>query len=106
MSATVIVHYDAEAIEDTLKNLGAFRAAMKPEITKTFAMGQKVSGVHDPIWVSEPDTMEGNSLLHIRDPRYGWLHYVLPKGQARKLAGYLQTQADSEPPEPKSKSVN
>jgi hypothetical protein len=42
--------------------------------------------------------MLGNSLLHIRDPRYGWLHYWIPKGEAAKLAKALQAQVDAPPP--------
>jgi hypothetical protein len=71
---------------------------MRPEISKTFALGQVVGAVSNPAWVTEPDAMLGNTLLHIRDPRFGWLHYLIPKEEARKLAGLLQAQADAEPP--------
>jgi hypothetical protein len=100
------IKMDVAGVEDVLKNLGEFRGAMKPEIPKTFVMGQKVAAVPDPIWVTEPDLMLGNSILHIRDPRYGWLHYLLPKEEARKLASFLQAQADTPPPEPKPNAVN
>jgi hypothetical protein len=70
---------DVRGIEEFLKNLGELRYAMKPEIPKTFPRGQQVSAVPDPAWVSEPDVMQGNSILHIRDPRYGWLHYIFRK---------------------------
>jgi len=86
---------DVPGIEDILKNLGDFRGAMKPEVPKTFAMGQKVEAVPDPVWVTEPDLMAGDSLIHIRDPRYGWLHYLIPREEARKLATFLQKQVDS-----------
>ena len=88
---------DAKGVEEILKNLGEFRSHMKPEIAKDYALRQKVSAVPDPKWVSEPDALVGNSLLHIRDPRFGWLHYIIPREEARKLAGYLQNQANYPP---------
>jgi len=57
-----------------------------------------VPAVTNPAWVVEPDAMMGNALLHVRDPRYGWLHFLIPKDEARKLAGALLAQADAPPP--------
>jgi hypothetical protein len=89
----VAFQLDVDAVEDMLKNLGMFRAGMTPEVPKTFAQAQKVSAVLDPGWVTEPDAMMGDSLLHIRDPHFGWLHYLLPKAEAQKLAHLLENQA-------------
>jgi len=85
-------------IEELLRHLGNFRRLMKPEVPSLFAPGQKVMAVPDPAWATEVDAMVGSTLLHVRDPRYGWLHYVIPRDEARKLAGFLQTHADSLPP--------
>ncbi len=87
-----------EKIDEMLLNLGMFRSNIKPEIPKAFTPGQLVKGIPNPAWKTESDAMLGNSLLHIRDPRFGWLHYMIPKDQARKLVSYLQKQADSAPP--------
>ena len=91
----VAVQWDASAIDEHFRRLGEFRANMKPSIPNNFAPGQLVGAVPDPAWMTEPDAMLGNSLLHIRDPRYGWLHFVIPKEKAKKLAGLLQKQADA-----------
>jgi hypothetical protein len=91
---------DALGIDGLLENLGDFRALMQPEVPKTFPMGQMVDAIPDPAWVTEPDAMLGNTVLHIRDPRYGWLHYVIPREEARKLASVLQNQVDAPPPGP------
>ena len=90
-----------EVVEEILKNLGDFRGAMKPEIAAQFPMGQRVEAIPDPAWVTEPNFLTGDSLIHIRDPRYGWLHYLLPRNEARHLAETLGTQADAPPPGPK-----
>jgi hypothetical protein len=97
---------NANQVDDVLDNLGALRAAMKREIPRTFALGQPVEAVADPIWATEPDALLGNSLLHLRDPRFGWLHYAIPKEEARKLARLLQSQADAPPPGQRSGKAN
>lgn len=94
----VAVQWKAAAVDEHLQKLGEFRANMRPEISKTFALGQLVGAVPNPAWMTEPDAMQGDPLLHIRDPRFGWLHYLIPKEEARKLAGFLQRQVDAPPP--------
>ena len=89
---------DAERIDNMLANLGEFRAHMKPPVDHDWALGQKASAIRDPRWVSEADVMEGNSLLHIRDPRYGWLHYLFPRNEAARLGNLLKTQSELPPP--------
>ena len=91
---------DAAGVEDLLKNLGEFRAHMKPEIAAEWELGQKVGAVPDPRWYSESELMMGNSLLHLRDQRFGWLHYVLPRESARELGMVLLAQADAPVPAP------
>src|SRR5260370_37552977 len=73
---------------------------MWPEVKKIYRSGQAVKAIPDPLWMTEPDANEGNTLLHIRDPRYGWLHYMIPREDARKLAAYIQNQVD--PPRPRT----
>ena len=89
---------DAAGVDDLLTNLGLLRASMKPEIAPTFDLGQKVGAISNPAWLTEPDLMLGQSLLHLRDPRFGWLHYLIPKEEAKKLADLLQNQAAAPPP--------
>src|SRR3954452_1828683 len=93
----IAMKMDVRAIEEFLKNLGELRYAMRPEIPKTFARGQQVSAVPDPAWVTEPDVMQGNSIIHIRDPRYGWLHYVFPKMKRKPCQLYFKSKPRSRP---------
>jgi hypothetical protein len=95
----VQIKLDAADIDDLLKNLGHFRGAMKPAVPIQNPLGQKTKAVFGPAWATEPDIMGGDSLLHIRDPRYGWLHYLLPRSDAANLARHLQIQAKTPPPE-------
>lgn len=90
----VALRLDADGVDDILRNLGEFRARMKPEFPPKHALGQKVGAIADPAWATEPDLMRGHSLLHLRDPRYGWLHYLLPPHEATKLATFLNKQVE------------
>ena len=101
----VALKLDADEVDDTLRNLGEFRASMDPPIPEDHPLGQKTGAIPDPKWVTEPEIMAGNSLLHIRDPRFGWLHYLLPRVEARKLAEFLLNQTD-QPPEQAPEKTN
>jgi hypothetical protein len=97
-SPPTVFQLDVAEVEKILGNFGKLRSLMQPATQSDFAIGQKVSALPNPRWVAEPDVMQGDSLLHIRDPRYGWLHYVLPRSEARELGSTLQVQADAPAP--------
>ncbi len=89
---------DSEQIDNLLVNLGEFRSHMEPPVSDDWALGQKLGALPDPRWAAEPDLMQGDSLLHLRDPRYGWLHYLIPRHEAAKLGDLLKKQSESPPP--------
>jgi hypothetical protein len=105
-SPPTMFQLDVAGVEKILENLGKLRSLMQPTIPADHAVGQKVTAVPDPRWVAELDVMRGDSLLHIRDPRYGWLHYLLPRREAGKLASTLQAQANAPPAETASGKPN
>ena len=102
----VSLKLDVGAVEEILANLGDFRGGMTPEVKRNWVGGQKVQAVPDPRWYTEPDLMRGDSLLHIRDSRFGWLSYLLPREEARKLGQLLIEQANTpDPAQPKGKAI-
>ena len=90
----IALKWDTDVVSEHLGKLGEFRALMQPEVGTTWAPGQLFRAIIDPVWSTEPEVMEGNSVLHVRDPRFGWLHYVIPRHEARKLGEALIRQAD------------
>jgi hypothetical protein len=94
----VVLKITTSDIDDMLENLGVLRASMLPPHPPEWAVGQTMGVIPNPRWTTEPDALLGNSLLHIRDPRFGWQHYMIPKEEARKLGEVLQKQADAPPP--------
>ncbi len=79
-------------IEGILKDLGEIRADMEPEVPDSYEMAEGEEPIEDPVWETTPDQSGQNALLHLCDPRFGWLHYAIPQEEARKLAGFLQEE--------------
>jgi hypothetical protein len=94
----VSIAWSASIVDEVLQNLGNLRAHMTPAFSESWTLGQTVFAISNPGWTTEPDALLGNTLLHIRDPRFGWLHYMLPRHEARKLADALQDQVNAPPP--------
>ena len=97
----IVMSFTADSLEGLLKSAMEVRAALNPPHAVDFAFGQTVQAVENPRVVSELDTRTGRSLLHIRHPGYGWLHFLLPKANAAKLAELLRNQVEK-PPKPSS----
>jgi hypothetical protein len=89
---------------EIIKVLGNLRPSLNPPIPRDWPMGQKVEAVPDPRWVVEPELMQGHSVLHILDPRFGWLHYLFPRHEAKNLGEFLIRQAET--PQPGSGKAN
>ena len=92
-SPSATLRLDAQNLDNLLQKLGACRAAMKPEVPESLPGRLSVQAITDPKWFTEPERLNGDSVIHLRDPRFGWLHYILPRAMATKLASTLQKQA-------------
>lgn len=79
-------------VEKFMETLRQWRSQMKPDIPDEFALGSRVTAILNPPWCTEPESSQGDSLLHIRHPGYGWLSFLIPTLEAAKLAGFLQSQ--------------
>ena len=91
-----------QEVEDLVTSLGDFRAEMSPQVATQWDPSLGAVAIPDPVWSSEPQMLLEGSLVHIRDPRFGWLHFFFPPKDARALGEALLRQADMEhaPPEP------
>jgi hypothetical protein len=88
---------DTNDVVEMLELLGKARVTLKPPVPQTSPPGPKFVSIGDPLWRCENEPMNGDSLLHLRDPRYGWLHFLLPRASAKHLGGVLIRQADAVP---------
>ena len=110
---TVVAQVGAETltlstagVENVIQGLGNYRADMKPEVRPDWPFGQTVTAIPDPGWAIEPETFLGGVLLHVRDPRFGWLHYVLPPQAAKTIGDTLMKAAEQAPPAPEPGAMN
>jgi hypothetical protein len=100
VNGTLTATYDAAQVEGILAGLGQARASMMPAYPIHYELGQpNVRAVRDPGLATEVAT-DGHTLIHIRDPRYGWLHFAISREAAGKLAAVLQKQVDNPPSPP------
>ena len=89
------LNLDANEVDSLLHKLGDLRARLVPEVEADWYPGGMLEVVCDPRLKAASELMEGNPLLHIRDPRFGWLHYMIPREDARRLGQYLIEHADA-----------
>ena len=81
---------DAGGIEDLQAMLGQIRLGLSPEVPRALADGQAINVFPNPFWIMSPSGSGGDALLHLRDPRFGWLHYQIPRSEVSKLLAFLQ----------------
>jgi hypothetical protein len=80
----VRVELDTGEIDEALTNLGALRALMRPE--HPAEVPEAAATVFNPTLVCDSEPVLAHSVLHVRDPRFGWLHYVIPRDVGDELA--------------------
>jgi hypothetical protein len=85
------VELDAVETDDVIKNLGEMRVMMRPEQPAYFDSVQAAYTIFNPHWACDHEPALAHTVLHIRDPRYGWLHYVIPRDVGEELASALTT---------------
>ena len=89
---------DTATVETALSSLGLVRSGMLPEIQAKWDDGQLTPGCQrNPLCSLEIEALTGDSLLHIRHPQFGWLHFIIPKGEAIKLGQRLVAQGTAPP---------
>lgn len=77
-------------LEDLIEGLGRARKAMQPPVSPAhWPPGQKVPVELNPAWTAERAGFVGGALIHFRDPRFGWIHYVMPPLEAKSLGEVL-----------------
>jgi hypothetical protein len=72
-------------VDTSIEALGRVRPDMEPPIPSKWQRGQTVTCRRNPAWDFEASALGGELMLHLRDERYGWLHYVIDKETAGKM---------------------
>jgi hypothetical protein len=90
------LEFTADELAAFIHALGDLRSRMTPKIPQTLPVSDGHEAHQNPCYQCEQDHLRSGSLLHLRDPRYGWLHFLVPKNEARKLGEVLLQQARDE----------
>lgn len=86
-------------VDSSLLHLAAARSALLPEIPQTWEGGKVTENVmRDPAWRLETDRLAGDSLLHLRHPHFGWVHFIFSKAEAKGIGQLLVAQGTAPPP--------
>lgn len=86
----VQVSLNAVELDQMLGVLGDFRMKMLPQVPENWIAGQHVSAVLEPQWMVETTAAGHASVcLHVRDPRFGWLHFCMSNGMAKSVSKAL-----------------
>jgi hypothetical protein len=95
---TNLMKVTAESADRILDFFGTARATLRPAVAQEWISTEAVEAERDPRVFLTQDRLAGDVLLHVRDPRFGWLHYVLTKNYARLLGEELIRRADKPAP--------
>ena len=85
-------------VDASLALMGEARAKMLPAYPATWQRYQAVRAHRNPAWMQETDQLAGDALLHLRDPLFGWRHYIFTKDEARKIGAEMVAWADRPAP--------
>lgn len=89
--------FSTTEVDKVIENLGLYRNHMLPPVPIAYDAGRPVTAALDPAWRIDQDLMSGETVLHLRDPRFGWLHFKLPAHEAEKMGHYLTMHARDKP---------
>jgi len=79
------VNLGANAIDPFTVSVATLRATMTPEIVRKLPDGQHPGGIVDPMWVVPSHPAAQEKVLFLRHPGLGWLSFLFPQAECRKL---------------------
>lgn len=85
---------DVSGMQALIRLLAATRSAMLPEEPLEYVPPKSVHAVAEPSWTVEPELLNGDILVHFREPGFGWLHFCLSKSTAERLGTHLLALAE------------
>jgi hypothetical protein len=84
-------------VDALLVALARTRARMEDRHPARVERTRLMVGTINPSWQLASDGVRGGSVLSLRHPGFGWLHFSLPKQEATKLGNGLLVQVPMPP---------
>jgi hypothetical protein len=76
-------------VEEMIQELSDLREALAPQVSTTIAAGQRMFVTPEPIWKVSDEVREDGKVLLIRHPGIGWLGFIIPHDDCKRLAKKL-----------------
>jgi hypothetical protein len=76
-------------VEEMIRELADLREALAPQVTTTIVPGQRLFVTPEPLWKVSDEVREDGKVLLIRHPGIGWLGFIIPHDDCKRLAKKL-----------------
>jgi hypothetical protein len=92
----------ASVVDGFIIKLEKLRSYMKPEVPGDYT--EPFNAIVEPKWAVAREALEEHSALHLRHPGLGWLHFMLPPSEAKRLGEQLIVHSENLGREPSHKN--
>jgi hypothetical protein len=76
-------------IEEIIQELSDFRETLAPEVESYLPNGKRLFVTPEPVWEVSDEVREDGKVLLIRHPGLGWLGFIIPHDDCKRLAKKL-----------------
>lgn len=84
--------WKVEHIDALMQLLAQIREQMTPPIAEHPPRSQEVQALHDPRYWTQLHPFSGGTLMVFRHPSLGWLPFLLPSAERRRIAEFFAAQ--------------
>jgi len=84
----------AEHIDALMNALAQIREEMSPAVAQDPPQLQSTQALHDPVFRTALHEFSGGTLLSIRHPSLGWLPFLLPSTERKRIVQSFSVQED------------
>lgn len=85
----------AEHVSALIQVLAEIREEMSPPVSPDPPPLRGSDALHNPRYATELHTFSGGTLLEIRHPSLGWMDFVLPSLERRRISRFLAEQEEA-----------
>ncbi len=86
--------WTAAEIVELMDVLNQIRAVMTPAVPSEPPLFQTVPALDNPAWWTNLDEFSGGTALLIRHPSLGWLPFLFPSHERKKISVFLAKQEE------------
>ncbi|MGJ4893809.1 hypothetical protein ACQR2B_06445 [Bradyrhizobium oligotrophicum] len=88
---------DGASAEGLIHQIGHWRSQLEDEVSPALDPKSLLHAIVDPGWMIDGAKHEGRRLLAMRHPGLGWIAFLIPDGEATKMAEWLSKDLPESP---------